>query len=168
MASCMRKKQVVVIGSSDDVIHEREARLLGRHIADRGHVLITGGRGGIMEAVSRGAAEAGGTVVGILPGDRFDESNPFCSIVIPTGIGFARNSINILSADAVIALGGRAGTLTELGFARLYRKPVVYCVFTGGWSGAFPGVEVDDHPGGVELIARSVDEACDHIDRLLE
>lgn len=167
MSHSARKKQVVVIGSSETTGHEPDAITLGRFIADKGYVLISGGRGGIMAAVSRGASERGGTVVGILPGDSLDGSNPYCSIVIPTGIGFARNAVNILSADVVVAMGGRSGTLTELGYARVYGKPVIFCVFTGGWSSALPLVKVEDHPGTVELIARTVDEACKELERLL-
>ncbi len=162
-----RKKQVVVIGSSENTGHETDAVALGRFIAEKGYVLITGGRGGIMAAVSRGASERGGMVVGILPGDSLDGSNPYCSIVIPTGLGFARNAVNILSADVVIAMGGRSGTLTEIGYARVYGKPLIFCVFAGGWSSAFPLVEVEDHPGADELIARTVDEACSELERLL-
>lgn len=162
-----RKKQVVVIGSSDDSSHASEARAVGRYLAEKGYVLITGGRGGIMEAVSHGASERGGIVVGILPGDSLDGSNPYCTIVIPTGMGFARNAINILSADAIIAMGGRSGTLTEIGYARLYGKPVIFCDFAGGWSSIFPRVDADVQPGATERIARSVDEACAQIEGLL-
>lgn len=167
MTHGMRKKQVVVIGSSEDSQHESEACTLGRFIADKGYVLITGGRGGIMASVSHGASERGGTVIGILPGDSLEGSNPYCSIVIPTGLGFARNAVNILSADVVVAMGGRSGTLTEIGYARVYGKPVIFCDFAGGWSSVIPRVKVDDHPGSTELIVGTVEEACAEIERLL-
>jgi uncharacterized protein (TIGR00725 family) len=164
----MRKKQVVVIGSSDESSFLEEARAIGGYVADHGCVLISGGRGGIMEAASRGAQERGGTVIGILPGDGLDMANPYCSIVIPTGMGYARNVINILSADVVVAIGGKAGTLSELAYAWLYGKPVVCCTFAGGCSADFPGTRIDDRPGSMLLTARNVDEACAHIAELLQ
>jgi len=164
----VRRKQVVVIGSSDETAFTDEARAIGGFIAGKGCVLITGGRGGIMEAASQGAAERGGIVVGILPGEGLDAANRFCTMVIPTGMGYARNVINILSADLVVAIGGKSGTLSELAYARIYGKPVVCCTFAGGWSAEFPNAGVDDYPGGRLMTARDVDEACRHIEYLLE
>jgi uncharacterized protein (TIGR00725 family) len=163
----LRRKQVVVIGSSDETGGMDEARGIGGFIAGKGWVLITGGRGGIMEAASRGASERGGIVVGILPGEELDAANPHCSIVIPTGMGYARNVINILSADLVVAIGGKSGTLSELAYARIYGKPVVFCSFAGGWSAKFPNVGVDDYQGGQIMTARNAEEACRHIDFIL-
>ncbi len=164
----MRKKQVVIIGSSEDTENLDEAYAIGKFIASKNHVLITGGRGGIMEAASRGAAEHNGIVIGVLPGDHLDDSNPYCGIVIPTGMGFARNVINVLSADVVVAIGGKAGTLTELAYAWLYQKPVVCCTFAHGWSSRFKDLEIDDRQGGALLNARNADEACMHLENLLE
>lgn len=164
----MRKPQIVVIGSSDETGRSDEARAIGRFIAEKGCVLITGGRGGVMEAASRGAAERGGTVVGILPGDDPGGANPYCSVVIPTGIGFARNAVNVLAADLVVAIGGRSGTLSELAYARIYGKPVVCCAFAGGWSAEFPRVMVDDYRDGELTTASSVEEACVAIGKFLD
>jgi uncharacterized protein (TIGR00725 family) len=160
----MRKKQVVVIGSSDDEESLDEAYLIGTFIAEQGWVLVSGGRGGVMAAASRGAADHGGTVVGILPGEDLDASNRYCSIVIPTGLGYARNAVNVLSGDAVVAIGGKGGTLTELAYSWIYGKPVVCCTFAKGWSARFPSFRVDDRTGGGVHPALSVAEAC----RLLE
>ena len=162
----MRKKQVVVIGSSDETGFNDEARAIGRFIADRGYGLITGGRGGIMEAASRGASERGGTVIGIVPGDGLDEANRFCSIVIPTGMGHARNAINVLAADVIVAIGGKAGTLSEIAYARIHCKPLICCVFGGGWSAAFPEAAIDDYQGAPVVTARDVEETCRHIEKL--
>ncbi|MBN2160069.1 MAG: TIGR00725 family protein [Spirochaetes bacterium] len=165
----MRKKQVTVIGSSDENAHSEEARAIGAFIAKNGFVLITGGRGGVMEAASRGAMEQGGTVIGILPGEDPGGANRYCSVVIPTGIGFARNAVNILAADIVVAIGGRSGTLSELAYARIYGKPVVCCTFAGGWSAEFPRVKVYDYRyrDGEMMIASNVEEACSAIGKLL-
>jgi uncharacterized protein (TIGR00725 family) len=135
----MRKKQVVVIGSSALTGHDSSAFELGRYIAHNGWILVSGGRGGVMESASRGASREGGIVIGILPFDSFDGANPFCTAVIPTGIGFARNSINVLAGDVVVALGGQWGTLSEIAYAMQYRKPLVCCTFTGGWAESITG-----------------------------
>lgn len=92
------------------------ARSVGRIIALHGHTLICGGLGGVMEAAACGAKEAGGLVVGILPGDRA-EANPYLDVAIGTGMAHARNVIIVRSADAVIALPGKAGTLSEIAIA---------------------------------------------------
>ncbi len=163
----MRLRQVVVIGSSDETGFHEEARAIGAFIASRDFVLITGGRGGIMESVSRGAAELGGIVIGIHPGDDLEQANPFCSIVIPTGMGYARNAINILAADVVVAIGGKSGTLSELAYAKTYGKPVICCTFAGGWSAAFPQIHIEGQEDGLFMTAESPDEACRLIDEIL-
>ncbi len=99
-------------------------------LAELGAVVLCGGLGGVMEAVSRGAAEAGGTVVGILPGPDRSSGNRYLSLALATGLGEARNAILTCAADAVIAIGGGWGTLSEIGLARRRERPVV-CL--DGW-----------------------------------
>ncbi len=159
----MRKKQVLVIGSSDENRYRAECRVIGNFIARNGWVLITGGRGGIMESVSRGAAEEGGVVVGILPESDLDGANEYCSIVVATGMGHARNAINVLSADIVVAVGGKAGTLSELAYAWMYGKPVVCCVFADGWSSMLPEMRIDDRESSRIFIAATAEDACEHL-----
>ncbi len=155
----MKKTQIVVIGSADDTQHYSVAYQIGSFIAKNGWVLITGGRTGVMEAASKGAHEHGGIVVGILPFDSFNGANEYCHIIIPTGIGFARNSMNVLSADVVISIGGKAGTLTELAYAWHYGKPIISCVFTGGWSTRIVDQPIDDRDNGGRIYpAHSVEE----------
>ena len=101
------------------------AEEVGRHIGRRGAVLICGGMGGVMEAACRGAKEADGTTVGILPVLSAEEGNPYLDVVIPTGMGFGRNAIIINSCDGVIAVGGKYGTLSEMAFALQKGIPVV-------------------------------------------
>lgn len=101
------------------------AEEVGREIARRGAVLICGGRGGVMEAACRGAKAEGGTTVGILPGTDRREANPFVDIPIVTGLGEARNAVVVRSADAVIAVRGGYGTLSEIGFSLKMGRPVV-------------------------------------------
>lgn len=121
----MRKKMVAVIGASeprgDDIENAREA---GRLIAKSGWVLVTGGLGGVMEAASRGAAEEGGTVVGILPQGSAEHANEYVDIPIATSIGYARNVVIAHTADALVAVGGGMGTLSEIAVSLKLGKPV--------------------------------------------
>jgi len=114
-----------VIGSADaGELENRMAYQCGRMIAEHGGILICGGRTGIMTAAARGAWEAGGITVGILPGSDASEANEYIRIPIPTGLGHARNAVIAQSADAVIAIAGGFGTLSEIGLALKMGKPV--------------------------------------------
>ena len=101
------------------------AEAIGREIARRGHVLVCGGRGGVMEAACRGAREAGGHTIGVLPGPDRGDMNPHVEFPLVTDLGAARNVIVVLSADAVIAVDGSYGTLSEIALALVHGKPVV-------------------------------------------
>ncbi len=103
----------------------RDAETVGRGIAEAGAVLVCGGRAGIMEAASRGASEAGGTVLGVLPTTDPGDANPHITHAVATGVGHARNLAVVASGDAVIAIGGEWGTLSEIAFARRLERPVV-------------------------------------------
>jgi uncharacterized protein (TIGR00725 family) len=98
---------------------------VGTAIARAGAILFTGGRGGVMAAASRGAARAGGVVVGILPGFTRDDANRWVTVPIVTGMDQARNVILVRSCDSVIAVGGRYGTLSEIAIALKLGVPVV-------------------------------------------
>ena len=101
------------------------AEAVGRELARQGVVLVCGGRGGVMEAACRGAKAAGGITVGILPGPHRSEANPYVDIPIVTGLGEARNAIVVKSAQAVIAIDGEFGTLSEIALALRNRIPVI-------------------------------------------
>jgi hypothetical protein len=103
------------------------AEKVGREIARRGATLVCGGRSGVMEAACRGAREAGGHTIGIMPGRNHEESPPNGYVEFPvfTGMGFTRNAIVVLSGDAVIAIDGSYGTLSELAFALIHDAPIV-------------------------------------------
>jgi uncharacterized protein (TIGR00725 family) len=121
-----RAVQISVIGGSEgDPEILGEAEVVGRGIAEAGALLVCGGRTGVMEAASRGASEAGGTVIGVLPTTDPKDANPYVTHVIATGIGQARNLAVVASGDAVIAIGGAWGTLSEIAFARRLERPVV-------------------------------------------
>lgn len=114
----MRAPVVSVIGAAEASPGEAVlAEKVGHLLAERGAILVCGGRGGVMEAACRGALSRGGTTVGILPGSEANEGNAFLSLAIPTGMGQARNAIIVLAGEAVIAIGGGAGTLSEIGLA---------------------------------------------------
>src|SRR5918996_5122134 len=118
--------QISVIGSSEgspEILRDAEA--VGRGIAEGGAVLVCGGLTGVMEAASKGAAEAGGTVVAVLPTLSPADANPYVSYAIATGTGHARNLSVVASGEAVIAVGGEWGTLSEIAYARKLGRPVV-------------------------------------------
>ena len=121
--------QVSVIGSG--VEHEERAEAVGRLLAERGATVVTGGLGEVMAAAARGAKAAGGTTVGIVPGETRADANEWTDHVVVTGIGHARNLAVVASGDAVIAVGGRFGTLAEIGFALTLGRRVV--VLEPGW-----------------------------------
>jgi uncharacterized protein (TIGR00725 family) len=101
------------------------AQEAGRLIAERGALLVCGGLGGVMEAACRGAHEAGGTTLGLLPGDDRREANEFVDIAVPTVLGEGRNALVVRVADAVVAIGGGYGTLSEIALALRAGKPVI-------------------------------------------
>jgi uncharacterized protein (TIGR00725 family) len=117
---------VAVIGASNATDWELEtAQRLGTLLAEAGAVLVCGGLGGVMDAAARGCAEAGGVSIGILPGDGRTLASPHLSVAIATGFGEARNAIVARSADAVIAVGGEFGTLSEIALALKMGTPVI-------------------------------------------
>jgi len=122
-------KQVSVIGSGSE--HEQRAEEVGRLLAEKGCTVVCGGRGEVMAAAARGAKTAGGTTIGILPGETRAAANEWIDYVVVTGIGHARNLAVVASGDAVIAVGGRYGTLAEIGLALTLGRRVV--ILEPGW-----------------------------------
>ena len=146
-----RMKQVAVVGAGDCtdeeyVAAERVGKLLAGHQA----IICCGGLGGVMEAAAKGAHAQGGMTVGIIPGTSGE--NPYCGVVIRSGMGHARNVILVQSADAVIAIGGSFGTLSEIATALKSGKPVF-----GYHTWEIPGVVACDTPD--DAVIRAVD-AC--------
>ncbi len=122
----MSRPYVAVVGSSSEKAAANEmAEEVGRRIAEAGGVLVCGGLGGIMEAACRGTRQAGGISVGFLPGDHRHDANEFVDIALPTGMGEMRNMLVVRAADAVIAVSGEFGTLSEIGWALRVGIPVV-------------------------------------------
>lgn len=121
-------KKIAVIGGSR--IQEKSsiynmAYEVGKNIAARGAALVCGGLSGVMEAACRGAREVGGLTIGILPSADEDAANDWVDIKIPTGLGYARNSVVVLSSHVVIAIDGAEGTLSEIGYALTFNKPLI-------------------------------------------
>ena len=118
--------QVAVVGAGDageDLATAAEE--VGRRLAEAGAALVCGGLGGVMEAACRGAKSAGGLTVGILPGRRRQDANRWVDVAVPTGMGETRNALVVLGADAVVAVGGEHGTLSEVAFGLKLGRPVV-------------------------------------------
>ena len=121
-----KKRFIAVIGGSEPSTEETKlAEAVGRELAKRGAILVCGGLGGVMEAACKGAQSAGGITIGILPGDSRHAANPYVQIPIVTGIGYARNITVVKSAQAVIAIGGSYGTLSEISHALQSGIPVI-------------------------------------------
>jgi uncharacterized protein (TIGR00725 family) len=117
---------VAVVGPGEASAEEvAAAEAVGRELARRGALLVCGGLGGVMEAACAGAREAGGATLGILPGANRRAANPYVDVVVATGLGEARNALVVRAADALIAVGGAYGTLSEIAFALKAGKPVL-------------------------------------------
>lgn len=122
----MKGPLVAVVGGSACTAQEAEwAGAVGRLIAERGGVLLCGGLGGVMEAAARGAKAAGGLTIGILPGTDAAEANSSIDVALATGMGEMRNALIVRAAQAMIAIGGGWGTLSEIALARRTNTPVV-------------------------------------------
>jgi hypothetical protein len=120
----MKMVGVIGAGSCDGAAYET-ARQVGRGIAERGAALVCGGLGGIMEGACRGASETGGQTIGILPGADKSLANPYVTFPIVTDLGHARNILVVQSSDALVAIRGAYGTLSEISIALKLGKPVI-------------------------------------------
>jgi uncharacterized protein (TIGR00725 family) len=149
----MRKRIVGVIGGrtcTDEV--GQLASELGKNLVKVADIIVSGGLGGVMEAVSQGFKSAGGLTLGILPGYDKNAANSYIDIVIPTGMGLARNVLVVKSAEVVIALAGNAGTLSEIGYCLQFGIPVISL---NSW----------DIPGVIKV--KTPDEAIDEVRKIL-
>jgi len=160
-----KKPIIAVIGGSQPTTKEaKAAEAVGRELARQGAILVCGGLGGVMEAVCKGASTEGGTTIGILPGDSRQAKNPYVQIPIVTGIGYARNVAVVKSAQAVIAIGGSYGTLTEIGHALQSGIPVIGL---NTWVVARNGKEdraIIPAQSPTEAVAKAMELATDQLD----
>ena len=138
-----RARVVAVIGAGTcDSATEERAREVGQRLAEAGCVVVSGGLGGVMQAASRGAAQAGGLVIGIVPGSDPAAANPHVTVSVASGMGDARNAILANTAEVFVALGGSYGTLSEIAFALKRHKRVVSL---GSWD-VDPAIERAETP----------------------
>jgi uncharacterized protein (TIGR00725 family) len=143
----------VIGGGTVDEATAARARAVGRLLGERGHVVVCGGLGGVMEATCAGASQAGGETVGILPTADRGDANEYVDVAIATGMGHARNVMVVMNGDAVVAVDGGVGTLSELGFAGVFDRPTA-----GLGTYDAPGVEPVDTPeAAVEYVETAVD-----------
>ena len=152
-----KKRQILVVGNNENGSTpelEKVAYETGLEVAKSDSVLITGGLGGVMRAACHGAKDAGGITVGIIPQNDPSFANEYCDIVIPTGIGLARDFLNALSADGVIIIGGGAGTLSEICAAYMHNKPIAAIKNTGGIAEMFVDKYLD-HRQNVKIVGVS-------------
>lgn len=142
----------VVGGGTITEEQERTAVAVGKTLAVNDHTVVCGGLGGTMNAVCRGAKSEGGETIGILPTDTRVDANEYVDTAIATGLGHARNALVPMNGDAVIALAGSAGTLSEIGLAQVYDRPVV-----GIDTHDIPGIEAVDTPkAALEVLEAAV------------
>ncbi len=120
------KPIIAVVGPASCTENQADmAEAVGKMIAERGAIVVCGGRGGVMEAACKGAASAGGTTVGILPGTDVSEGNPYLTVALPTGLGETRNALVARAGQAMIAIGGSYGTLSEIALALKAGRKVI-------------------------------------------
>ena len=140
---------------------------LGKSLIDHEYRIACGGMDGIMEAVCKGARSSDkyqpGATIGIIPFADKSKANPFCDIVIPTGLGIARNQIVVNTGDVVVAIAGGAGTLSEIAFAWQFNKRVICYEGFGGWSEKMAGERIDSRRDDRLLKAATLDEIMEMI-----
>lgn len=145
---------VAVVGGYDCSAAEYAlAETVGELIARRGAVVVCGGRHGITEAACKGAKQAGGTTIGILPGDDYREANDYVDHAICTDIGSSRNHVIVMTADAVIAFPGKYGTLSEIAYALLHKRPIVSL---GSWDVSDQIIKAQSPQEAVEKVFQEV------------
>ncbi len=164
----MPSRIISVIGgaeSSSDTL--KLAEDIGAEIAKRDVALVCGGLMGVMEAACKGAKKNDGVTIGILPSDFKKDANEYVDYAIPTGLGYTRNFLVAKTGDAVIAIDGSAGTLSEIAIAWFSDKPIVALASSGGWAGKLAGTQLDNRRDDVVFSAETPQEALDIIFREL-
>ena len=158
----VRRAQISVVGFDADSCTEvarKAAYRVGMAIAKEGGTVVCGGLGGVMEAASKGARDAGGHSVGIIPSRTPTRRTRYCEFVVATGLGKSRNFVVAYSGDAMVVVGGGAGTLTEVATAYQVGKPIVAVKGTGGVADAWAGKYVDDRRREMILRGSSPEDA---------
>ncbi len=161
-----------IIGSGDNHCTRamREfAKELGDRLVSAGYRIVSGGGGGVMAAVSNGGMNSEnyfeGSIICILPGSHKSSANKFCDIAIPTGFGINRNTVIINTADILIAIGGGAGTMSEISFAWQFGKEVLCVTNFGGWAEELADVEIDSRNGSTLIPVSDIDSIMEIIQK---
>ncbi len=169
MSSSHRKRRKIISFIGNGTALQKSAEQLcldlGRLAIEAGFRIASGGLGGVMEAVSRGAREAEGwregDILGLIPSHNPADANPSVDIVIPTGLGWARNLMVVATADVVIAVGGASGTLSELALAWQLGKPIIALRSSAGWAAKLAGQGLDEKRNDQVISADSAGDAID-------
>ncbi|TFF84293.1 MAG: TIGR00725 family protein [Promethearchaeota archaeon] len=163
------KATVSVIGTSEiDQSTQQMVIKLGELLAKNRYAIACGGLSGVMEAICRGAKGAGGLTIGIIPYKEKSLANEFIDIVIPVPFSQARNVVVVLAGDACIAVGGKAGTLSEMCFAWIYGKPIIAFSNIEGWSSKLASYKIDNRRDDVIHEAKSPEEVLKKLNLLIE
>ncbi|HEX5457321.1 MAG TPA: TIGR00725 family protein [Candidatus Nitrosotalea sp.] len=157
-----KKIQILIVGHNKNGSTPEAEKLAygtGMEIAKSGAVLVTGGLEGVMKAASQGAKDAGGLTLGIIPQDNASFANEYCDIVVPSGMGLARDFLTALSADGVIMIGGGSGTLSETCAAYMHKKPIVAIKNSGGIADKYADTYLDHRKSTLIIGVSSPQEA---------
>lgn len=152
-----QKITIAVVGARELSPQEEQlAYSVGKIIAGLGAVLVCGGLMGVMQAAARGAKQAGGLTIGILPGIDKADANPYIDVAIPTSIGFARNAIVACSADIIVALPGSYGTSSEISYGLIYNRPVIDL---GNWNvpGMIPVKDLTEVEAKLQTLIKEIE-----------
>jgi hypothetical protein len=139
----------IIGGSEINKKTKEDSILLGRLLAQNNYIVACGGLGGTMEAVCRGAKKANGLTIGIIPGENKRMANKYVDIVIPVPFSHGRNMIVVLTGDIIVAIGGKAGTLSEISFSWIYEKPIIALTSTSGWAAKLANKRIDNRRSDV-------------------
>jgi len=162
----VRRIQISVVGFNADSctsVARDAAYRVGKAITKRGGTVISGGLGGVMEAASKGARDAGGVSVGIIHSADSGDANKYCDFVIATGLGKSRNFVVAYSGDAMVLIGGGAGTLIEAAAAYQAEKPISAVMGTGGVADEWAGRYLDDRRTKIIMKGKSPEDAVEKV-----
>jgi len=163
------KGTISIIGASEiDIPTKKLAIELGKLLAKNRYAVACGGLSGVMEAICQGVKEEGGLTIGIIPFKEKDYANKYVDIVIPVPFSQARNIIVVLAGDAVVAIAGKAGTLSEICFAWIYEKPIIALTGVNGWSSKIAGEKIDDRRTDFIYSAVNAQEVVDKLNELFD
>ena len=162
------KATISIIGTSEiDKPTQKIVIALGELLAKNNYAIACGGLSGVMEAVCKGAKKFGGLTIGIIPFKEKSFANNFVDIVIPVPFSQARNIVVVLAGDACIAIGGKAGTLSEMCFAWIYEKPIIAMSNIEGWSSKIASQKIDDRRSDIIHEAKSPKEVLTKLNQLI-